>query len=192
VPNSFGARSPLHAGGRSCDIFRLDRLEEEYEVSRLPYSIKVLLENLLRHEGEALVGASDVVTLAGWPGAGGAELAFRPGRVLMQDFTGVPAIVDLSAMREAVARLGGGQSEPVLPVDLVIDHSVQVDVFARPDAFERNVELEYHRNAERYRLLRWAQQSFTNVRVVPPGTGICHQVNLEYLSSVVRLDGDRA
>jgi aconitate hydratase len=188
VPDTFGARSTLTVGGQDHEIFRLDRLEDDFRVSRLPYSIKVLLENLLRHEGAPLVGADDIATLARWGGGAEREIAFRPARVLMQDFTGVPAIVDLAAMRDAAATLGGDRIEPQLPVDLVIDHSVTVDAFGTADAFARNVELEYVRNDERYRLLRWAQQAFANVRVVPPGTGICHQVNLEYLARVVRVD----
>jgi aconitate hydratase len=189
---SFGARSSLDVGGEGYEIARLDRLEADFGVSRLPYSIKILLENLLRHEAIGLVDADDVVHLAAWDGTGGRELAFRPARVLMQDFTGVPAVVDLAAMRDAVATAGGGRVDPLLPVDLVIDHSVSVDAFATPHAFETNVSIEYDRNAERYRLLRWAQHSFSNLRVVPPGTGICHQVNLEYLSQVVRSDADGA
>jgi aconitate hydratase len=187
--DSFGARSVLRVGGSEYTIWRLAALEAEFGVSRLPYSMKVLLENLIRHEGSPLVGADDVAALAGWTGADEREVAFRPARVLMQDFTGVPAVVDLAAMRDAMASLGGGRLDPLLPVDLVIDHSVTVDAFGTADAFARNVEIEYARNDERYRMLRWAQQAFTNFRVVPPGTGICHQVNLEYLAQVVWVDG---
>jgi aconitate hydratase len=182
----------LTVGDRDHEVFRLDRLEAEFGVSRLPYSLKVLLENLLRHEGSPLVDADDVAALAGWRGGAEREIAFRPSRVLMQDFTGVPAVVDLAAMRDALADLGDGQLEPLLPVDLVIDHSVAVDAFGTRDAFVRNVALEYERNEERYRLLRWAQEAFADFRVVPPGTGICHQVNLEYLAQVVRSEGGRA
>ncbi len=189
IKDSFGARSTLGVGDRTYEIARLDCLEGDFEVSRLPYAVKVLLENLLRHEGTPLVGADDVAALASWRGGAEREVAFRPARVLMQDFTGVPAIVDLAAMRDATAALGGGRLDPVLPVDLVIDHSVTVDAFGTPTAFAHNVEMEYARNEERYRLLRWAQQAFANIRVVPPGTGICHQVNLEYLAQVVRADG---
>jgi aconitate hydratase len=192
MTDTFGARSSLRVGERDYVIVRLDRLESDFGVSRLPYSIKVLLENLLRHEGSPLVGADDVAFLAGWRGGGDREIAFRPARVLMQDFTGVPAVVDLAAMRDAAALLGGGRLDPLLPVDLVIDHSVTVDVFGTPAAFARNVELEYARNEERYRLLRWAQQAFADLRVVPPGTGICHQVNLEYLARVVRTDAQHS
>ena len=155
-------------------------------MSRLPYSLKILLENLLRHEGTPLVDADDVAALASWQGGSDREIAFRPARVLMQDFTGVPAVVDLASMRDAMRAMGGDRIEPLLPVDLVIDHSVSVDAFGDANTFEHNVAVEYSRNEERYRLLRWAQQAFRNVRVVPPGTGICHQVNLEYLTQVVR------
>jgi aconitate hydratase len=192
VTNSFGARSALRVGDRDYEIFRLDRLQDDFSVSRLPYSLKILLENLLRHEGSPLVDADDVAALAEWRGRAEREIAFRPARVLMQDFTGVPAVVDLAAMRDTMAALGGGRLDPLLPVDLVIDHSVTVDAFGTRDAFARNVEIEYARNQERYRLLRWAQQAFANFRVVPPGTGICHQVNLEYLAQVVRADDGRA
>ena len=188
--SSFGPRSTLEVGGLRYEIVGLDGLEDDFSVSKLPYSIKILLENLLRHETNGVVSADDVAALAAWDGTGGRELEFRPARVLMQDFTGVPAIVDLAAMRDAIGALGGGRVEPLLPVDLVIDHSVSVDAFATADAFARNVAIEYDRNDERYRLLRWAQQSFSNLRVVPPGTGICHQINLEYLSQVVRHDRD--
>jgi aconitate hydratase len=190
VTDSFGVRSVLSVGDRDYEIFRLDRLEAEFGVSRLPYSLKVLLENLVRHEGSPLVVADDVAALASWSGGAEREVAFRPARVLMQDFTGVPAVVDLAAMRDAMAGLGGGRLDPLLPVDLVIDHSVTVDSFGTLDAFARNVEIEYARNDERYRMLRWAQHAFSNFRVVPPGTGICHQVNLEYLAQVVWVDGN--
>ena len=192
MTNSFGARSMLRAGDREYEIFRLQHLEDDFAVSRLPYSLKILLENLLRHEGWPLVGADDVAGLAEWRGGAEREIAFRPARVLMQDFTGVPAVVDLAAMRDAMDALSGPRLEPLLPVDLVIDHSVTVDAFGTSDAFARNVELEYARNGERYRLLRWGQQAFANLRVVPPGTGICHQVNLEYLAHVVRSDAGSA
>ena len=190
MSDSFGAKAVLTVGDRDYEVFRLDRLEAGFGVSRLPYSLKVLLENLLRHEGSPLVGADDVAALAGWSGGAEREIAFRPARVLMQDFTGVPAVVDLAAMRDAMAGLGGGRLDPLLPVDLVIDHSVTVDAFGTSDAFAHNVELEYARNDERYRMLRWAQHAFSNFRVVPPGTGICHQVNLEYLAQVVWVDSN--
>ncbi|HXF82510.1 MAG TPA: aconitate hydratase AcnA, partial [bacterium] len=158
-------------------------------LERLPFTVKVLLENVLRQAGQGPFGDDDVATVAAWqPGAlSGAEFPFLPGRVLLQDFTGVPVIVDLAAMRDALRTLGGDprRVNPIVPADLVIDHSVQVDVFGSPEAFARNVALEYERNRERYLLLRWAQRAFDNLRVVPPGTGIVHQVNLEYLARVV-------
>jgi aconitate hydratase len=183
-PDSFGARSTLEVGGRSYEVFRLDALQRRYDVARLPYSLKVLLENLLRHGEDA--GAEAV---ASWVAADepSQEIAFTPARVLMQDFTGVPAIVDLAAMRDAMDELGGDPTliNPLVPVELVIDHSIQVDVFAERLAFQRNAELEFERNRERYAFLRWGQTAFDNFKVVPPNTGICHQVNLEYLAHVV-------
>src|SRR5437899_9706970 len=158
-------------------------------LERLPVTVKILLENALRHAGTAPFSEDDVAALAAWrPGVSPRrEAAFLPSRVLLQDFTGVPVVVDLAAMRDAVAQLGGDSRRvnPVVPADLVIDHSVQVDVFGMPGAFARNVEFEYQRNQERYMLLRWSQQAFDRLRVVPPGTGIVHQVNLEYLARVV-------
>jgi len=190
--DSFGARSTLEVGGRSLQIFRLDALQPKYDVARLPFSLKVLLENLLRTEGNGSVTADDVVALARWePKAEPSkEIAFTPARVVMQDFTGVPAVVDLAAMRDAMADLGGDPARinPLVPAELVIDHSVQVDVFGTPDAFVRNAEREFERNRERYAFLRWGQQAFDNFAVVPPDTGIVHQVNLEYLSRVVFVD----
>ncbi|HEV7861770.1 MAG TPA: aconitase family protein, partial [Acidimicrobiia bacterium] len=191
--NSFRARAPITVGDRRYEILRLAALEDTFGVRRLPYSLKILLENLLRHEDGVSVTAADIEGLAGWAGAGdgGAhedrEIAFRPARVLMQDFTGVPALVDLAAMRDAVAERGGDPSglEPGIPADLVIDHSVSVDVFGVADAIVRNSALEFERNRERYQFLRWGQQAFETLRVVPPATGICHQVNLEYLATVV-------
>jgi len=182
--DTFGARSSLEAGGESYEIFRLDALQEKYDVARLPYALKVLLENLLRNgENE---GAEAV---AKWSAKDepSQEIAYRPARVLMQDFTGVPAIVDLAAMRDAMEELGGDATKinPLVPVELVIDHSIQVDVFAERLAFQRNAELEFERNRERYAFLRWGQEAFDNFKVVPPNTGICHQVNLEYLGRVV-------
>jgi aconitate hydratase len=189
VSNSFNARSTLEAGGKSYEIWRLDALEDKYNVSRLPYSLKVLLENLLRHEDGKAVKAADIEALAKWdPKAKPAdEIAFTPARVLMQDFTGVPAVVDLAAMRDAMKTLGGDPKKinPLSPAELVIDHSVQVDFFARADALAKNGEMEFQRNKERYSFLKWGQGSFENFQVVPPDTGICHQVNLEYLSRVV-------
>ena len=182
--DSFGARATLEAGGESHEIFRLDALQDEYDVARLPYCLKVLLENLLRHGQDE--GAKAV---AQWSAADepSHEIAYTPARVLMQDFTGVPAIVDLAAMRDAMDELGGDPTKinPLVPVELVIDHSIQVDVFAERLAFQRNAELEFERNRERYAFLRWGQTAFDNFSVVPPNTGICHQVNLEYLARVV-------
>jgi aconitate hydratase len=178
------ARSTLEVGGKSYEIFRLEALQARYDVARLPYSLKVLLENLLRHGEDE--GAEAVAT---WVASDepSREIAYTPSRVLMQDFTGVPAIVDLAAMRDAMAGLGGNPAaiNPLVPVELVIDHSIQVDVFAERLAFQRNAELEFERNRERYAFLRWGQSAFDNFSVVPPNTGICHQVNLEYLARVV-------
>jgi aconitate hydratase len=195
--NSFGSRTPLQVAGRSFDIFSLPRLEASGipEVARLPYSMKVLLENLLRHEDGRFVKPADIEALARWDltGGGQKEISFAPARVLLQDFTGVPAVVDLAAMRDGIARLGGDPNKvnPLQPVELVIDHSVQVDYFGRPDAFQLNAELEFSRNKERYAFLRWGQNAFHNFRVVPPDTGIVHQVNLEYLARVVVADTRR-
>ncbi len=188
--NSFGAAASLRAGGREYEIFRLDALEKAgvAGVSRLPYSIKILLENLLRHEDGRNVRASDIETVARWEGvAGSKEISFMPARVLLQDFTGVPAVVDLAAMRDALKAMGADprKANPLLPVDLVIDHSVQVDKFGSGDALELNAMIEFQRNQERYAFLRWGQSAFGNFRVVPPDTGIVHQVNLEYLATVV-------
>ena len=183
--DTFGARSTLEVGGESYEIFRLDALQPQYDVARLPYSLKVLLENLLRH-GE---DAGRARRWRSWVAADepSTEIAYTPARVLMQDFTGVPAIVDLAAMRDAMDELGGDPARinPLVPVELVIDHSIQVDVFAERLAFQRNAELEFERNRERYAFLRWGQTAFDNFSVVPPNTGICHQVNLEYLARVV-------
>jgi aconitate hydratase len=187
--DSFGARRTLDVGGRSVDIFALDAATDD--VGRLPYGLKVLLENLLRTEDGVKVTADDVSGLAAWqPGrTSDAEISFSPARVLMQDFTGVPAVVDLAAMRDAMADLGGDPSaiEPLVPVDLVIDHSIQVDHFAGSDSFDLNAALELTRNKERYEFLKWGQQAFESLRVVPPNMGICHQINLENLSRVVQL-----
>jgi aconitate hydratase A / 2-methylisocitrate dehydratase len=176
------ARGTLRVGGTTYEIFRLDALQEQWDVARLPYTLRVLLENLLR-------AGEDVEPVAGWVATDepSREIAFRPSRVIHQDFTGVPAIVDLAAMRDAMRDLGGdaGGINPVIPAELVIDHSVQVDEFATKFAFARNVELEFQRNRERYAFLRWGQGAFGDLKVVPPGTGIVHQVNLEYLARVV-------
>ncbi|MCW3050394.1 MAG: aconitate hydratase [Solirubrobacterales bacterium] len=190
--NSFDARATLAVGDRSLEIFRLDALQSRYDVARLPFSLKILLENLLRTEGNGSVEAADIEALATWDAKAepSKEIAFTPARVVMQDFTGVPAVVDLAAMRDAMADLGGdaGRINPLVPAELVIDHSVQVDVFGTRDAFTRNAEREFERNEERYAFLRWGQDAFDNFSVVPPDTGIVHQVNLEYLARVVFVD----
>jgi aconitate hydratase len=187
--NSFGAKSTLEAGDGSYEIFRLDALQQRFDVARLPFSLKVLLENLLRTEGNGSVQAADIEALASWDAKAepSKEIAFTPARVLMQDFTGVPAVVDLAAMRDAIAEMGGdaAQINPLVPAELVIDHSVQVDAFGTRDAFRINAEREFERNQERYSFLRWGQDAFDDFAVVPPDTGIVHQVNLEYLARVV-------
>ncbi len=190
--DSFNCRKTLNVDGKEYTYFSLKAAEANglAGVSKLPYSMKVLLENLLRNEDGRSVTKADIEAVAKWlddKGSAGHEIAYRPARVLMQDFTGVPAVVDLAAMRDAMVSLGGDPQKinPLVPVDLVIDHSVIVDEFGNPNAFARNVELEYKRNGERYRFLKWGQQAFENFRVVPPGTGICHQVNLEYLGQTV-------
>ncbi|OYV73182.1 MAG: hypothetical protein B7Z72_03055, partial [Gemmatimonadetes bacterium 21-71-4] len=195
--NSFGTRALLQVGDRAYQIHRLATLEKAgYTVSRLPYSLRILLESLLRFEDGLSVKRGDVDALARWnPEAAPAhEIAFMPSRVLLQDFTGVPAVVDLAAMRDAMRRLGGDPRKinPLLPAELVIDHSVQVDAFGTPAAFQVNADLEFERNRERYAFLRWGQKAFRNFRVVPPDTGIVHQVNLEYLARVVfSTEGDK-
>jgi aconitate hydratase len=187
--DSFGARATLEVGGRSYEVFRLDALQERFDVARLPYSIKVLLENVLRLEDGVSVSKADVEAIAAWDAAAepSIEIPFQPARVLMQDFTGVPAVVDLAAMRDAMDEIGGDPAaiNPLVDVDLVIDHSVQVDAFGNARAFAVNAERDFERNRERYSFLKWGQGSFDNFRVVPPATGICHQVNLEYLAQVV-------
>ncbi len=187
--NSFGAKDTLEVAGRRHEIYRLDALQQRYDVARLPFSLKVLLENLLRTEGNGAVNAADVEALASWDASAqpSKEIAFTPARVLMQDFTGVPAVVDLAAMRDAIAEMGGDAAEinPLVPAELVIDHSVQVDAFGTRDAFRVNAEREFERNQERYAFLRWGQGAFDDFAVVPPDTGIVHQVNLEYLARVV-------
>jgi aconitate hydratase len=192
--DSFGAHARLDVGPASYEIARLGALDAVSEVNRLPFSVKVLLENLLRHEDGATVTRDDIEALARWvpASAGTREISFVPARVLMQDFTGVPAIVDLAAMRDAMEAFGADPSliNPRVPVELIVDHSVIADVSGRPDAFRRNAELEFTRNRERYELLRWAQDAFGNVRVMPPDSGICHQVNLEYLARVVFVDAE--
>jgi aconitate hydratase len=187
------AKSTLSVGGQDYQIYRLDSVTEGH-VARLPYSLKILLENLLRHADEIDVSEADISALANWdPKAEPShEIAFTPARVILQDFTGVPAVVDLAAMRDAVVKLGGKADDinPLSPAELVIDHSVQVDAYGSADALSRNTDLEFQRNEERYKFLRWGQNAFDNFRVVPPDTGIVHQVNLEYLSRVV-FDGER-
>ena len=188
--NSFNARSILKVGQRSYEVFRLSALADQgLDVSAMPYSIRILVENLLRTEDGVIVTANDIETLAKWSARAVPtyEIAFTPARVLLQDFTGVPAVVDLAAMREAMAAMGGDPAliNPLQPVELVIDHSVQVDAFGTAEAFGTNAELEFRRNRERYSFLRWGQKAFRNFKVVPPDTGIVHQVNLEYLARVV-------
>ena len=192
--NSFDSRAELTVGDRTYSIHRLDALQSRFDVARLPFSLKILLENLLRNEDSETIRAQDIEALASWDAAAtpSLEMAFTPARVVMQDFTGVPAIVDLAAMRDAMRELGGDESKinPLVPAELVIDHSVQVDVFGTRDSFRRNAELEFERNEERYAFLRWGQGAFDNFKVVPPDTGIVHQVNLEYLSRVVFVDDE--
>src|ERR1700732_2911299 len=188
--NSFSTRDTLRVGAQSFEIHRLEALEKNRvaDLRKLPFSLRILLENLLRCEDDRFVHAADIQSLANWrPGTPEKEIAFMPARVLLQDFTGVPAIVDLATMREAVQRMGGNPKRinPLFPAELVIDHSVQVDSFGSVNAFGLNAELEFQRNVERYAFLRWGQTAFYNFKVVPPDTGICHQVNLEYLARVV-------
>ena len=184
--NSFGSRATLEAGGATHEIYRLDAVPGS---ETLPYSLKVLLENLLRNEDGKNITAEHITALANWdPDAEpDTEIQFTPARVILQDLTGVPAVVDLAAMREAMRALGGDPTKinPLIPAELVIDHSVVADVFGRPDAFEQNVALEFQRNRERFQFLRWGQDAFDGFRVVPPGTGIVHQVNIEHLARVV-------
>nr|WP_281379947.1 aconitate hydratase AcnA [Nocardioides ginsengisegetis] len=196
--DSFGAKSTLDVDGKSYEIFRLDAVTGEgLDVASLPFSLKVLLENLLRTEDGADITADDIKALAGWDADAepDKEIQFTPARVIMQDFTGVPCVVDLATMREAMADLGGDPSKinPLAPAEMVIDHSVIADVFGTPEAFERNVEIEYERNRERYQFLRWGQGAFDDFKVVPPGTGIVHQVNIEHLARTIftrEVDGE--
>src|SRR4051794_14277358 len=185
--DSLQARSTFQVGGKAYAYYSLEKAGEKLgDVSRLPFSMKVLLENLLRFEDDETVTREDLQAMVDWLKERriNREIQYRPARVLMQDFTGVPAVVDLAAMRDAMAKLGGNAEKinPLVPVHLVIDHSVMVDEFGTPMAFEKNVELEYQRNMERYEFLRWGAGAFRNFKVVPPGTGICHQVNLEYIA----------
>ena len=190
--NSFDARRTLTVAERTVEIYALDALQATFDVARLPFSLKILLENLLRTEGNGAVDAADIEALAAWDPAAepSIEIAFTPARVVMQDFTGVPAVVDLAAMRDAMAAMGGDPAKinPLVPAELVIDHSVQVDAFGTRQAFASNAEREFERNQERYAFLRWGQDAFDNFAVVPPDTGIVHQVNLEYLARVVMVD----
>ena len=190
--DSFKCRKTLTAGGQTYSYYSLPDAEKNGlpGLSKLPFSMKVLIENLLRSEDGRTVSKKDIIDAVKWlddKGKAGKEIGFRPARVLMQDFTGVPAVVDLAAMRDGMRQLGGDPEKinPLVPVDLVIDHSVIVDEFGTPKALADNVALEYERNGERYNFLKWGQGAFHNFRVVPPGTGICHQVNLEYLAQVV-------
>jgi len=196
MKDTFGSREILDVGDVSYEIRALDALNDEYDIARLPYSLKILLENLLRNEDDSSVSAEDIRTLAGWDLQAGvaSEIAYTPARVLMQDLTGVPSVVDLAAMREAMTELGGDPDRinPLSPADMVIDHSVMVDHFGSAQSLDLNAELEYSRNRERYSFLRWGQQAFSNFSVVPPATGIVHQVNIEYLARVIfsrKVDG---
>src|ERR1700678_2546611 len=191
--NSFGSRATLEAGGATHEIYRLDAVPG---TENLPYSLKVLLENLLRNEDGLNITADHINALAHWdPDAQpDTEIQFTPARVILQDLTGVPAVVDLATMREAMRRLGGDAAKinPLVPAELVIDHSVVADVYGRADAFQRNVDLEFERNTERFAFLRWGQEACDRFRVVPPGTGIVHQVNIEHLARVVMTADGRA
>ena len=195
--DSYGARTTLEVGEKSYDYYRLDAVSGDgLDVDSLPFSLKVLLENLLRTEDGENITAEDIAAIAGWDADAdpSQEIQFTPARVIMQDFTGVPCVVDLATMREAMTELGGDPTKinPLAPAEMVIDHSVIADVFGTPEAFERNVEIEYERNRERYQFLRWGQGAFDDFKVVPPGTGIVHQVNIEHLARVVfaREDAD--
>src|SRR5690349_735335 len=188
--DSLNTRSALEVEGKTYAYYSLAKAAEKLgDVSRLPFSMKVLLENLLRFEDGTTVTRADIQAVVDWQKtrSSTAEIQYRPARVLMQDFTGVPCVVDLAAMRDAITKLGGDAAKinPQVPVHLVIDHSVMVDEFGTPKAFEENVELEYQRNNERYEFLKWGSKALDNFKVVPPGTGICHQVNLEYIAQSV-------
>ena len=195
--NSFGTRLSLPAGDGRVSLYSLPELAKSgfANVTRLPYALKVLLENMLRREDGRFVTADDIEALATWEPGASREIAFMPARVLLQDFTGVPAVVDLAAMRDGITRLGGDPDavNPLQAAELVIDHSVQVDHYATANAFDLNVELEFSRNRERYAFLKWGQEAFRNFKVVPPGTGIVHQINIEHLARVVcreTIDGE--
>src|SRR4029453_2986087 len=189
MTDSFSTHDTLEVNGERYRIASLAKLGKRFNLGRLPYSMKILLENLLRHEDGLNVTAKEIEAVADWDARKepDTEIAFMPARVVLQDFTGVPCVVDLAAMRDAVTRLGGSptQSNPLIPSELVIDHSVQVDVFGRADALDLNGKIEFERNKERYSFLRWGQKAFDNFKVVPPNTGIVHQVNLENLARVV-------
>src|SRR5438445_2808715 len=197
VFDAFKARDTIQTASGPLGIYRLERLEKQGlgAVSKLPFSIRVLLEAVLRNCDGYLVTENDVRSLAAWKATAVAksEIPFKPARVVLQDFTGVPCVVDLAAMRSAMKRLGGDPKKinPLIPVDLVIDHSVQVDYFGTPDALQKNVEIEFQRNRERYEFLRWGQKALANFRAVPPNVGIVHQVNLEYRAKVVFLRSDK-
>ena len=188
--DTLNTRTTLSVGGKSYDYYSLAKAAEQLgDVSRLPFSMKVLLENLLRFEDGVTVTREDIQAIVDWQkdARSNREIQYRPARVLMQDFTGVPCVVDLAAMRDAMTKLGGDAEKinPQVPVHLVIDHSVMVDEFGTPQAFQDNVDLEYQRNGERYEFLKWGSKALDNFQVVPPGTGICHQVNLEYIGQAV-------
>ena len=185
----YNIKRKLSVGSKDFDFYSLVELEKQgHEISKLPFSIRILLENVLRNYDDFAITKEHLETLIGWtPNASEKDIPFKPARVLMQDFTGVPAVVDIASLRAEVARKGKDPNKinPLIPVDLVVDHSVQVDYFGTNYSYEKNMDVEYERNRERYQFLKWAQQSFDNFSVVPPGMGICHQVNLEYLSKGV-------
>ena len=188
--DTLNTRATLTAGGRTYTYFSIPKAAETLgDVSRLPVSLKILLENILRFEDGTSYNVADAHAIAGWlkEASSTKEVPFRPARILMQDFTGVPAVVDLAAMRDGMLRLNGDPQKvnPLVPVDLVIDHSVMVDFYGTASALQQNVSAEFERNGERYAFLRWGQEAFQNFRVVPPGAGICHQVNLEYIAQAV-------
>ncbi|MDE3209341.1 MAG: aconitate hydratase, partial [Pseudomonadota bacterium] len=189
MKDTFSVRDTLDVNGKIYAFASLARLGQRFDLKRLPFSLKILLENLLRHEDGVDVTAKEIEAIAQWDAKAepDTEIAFMPARVVLQDFTGVPCVVDLAAMRDAVVKLGGDatQINPLAPAELVIDHSVQVDAYGSESALEKNVEIEFERNQERYSFLRWGQKAFNNFKVVPPRTGIVHQVNLEHLARVV-------
>ncbi|MET0255576.1 MAG: aconitase family protein, partial [Luteibacter sp.] len=197
MKDSFSVRDSIEVNGKRHTIASLAKFGEQHDIKRLPYSMKILLENLLRQEDGVNVTSKEIEAVAKWDAKAepDTEISFMPARVVLQDFTGVPCVVDLAAMRDAVAKLGGDPNKinPLAPAELVIDHSVQVDAFGSSSALEQNVEIEFERNQERYSFLRWGQKAFNNFKVVPPRTGIVHQVNLENLARVVftnEVDGE--